>query len=354
MIPHFSKIHNFFKLNGRNHYTKEDLFYVAYSYIKEGISYEKEIGMFLLDWLDDKKTIFVETSGTTGIPKKIEVEKQAMVESAIATGNFFELEPGNSALNCLPCRFIAGKMMLVRAMILGLHLDIVSPNGNPIRKIEKVYDFAAMVPMQVEKAFKDKNFKLIKTLIIGGVKPSKKLVKTLKEKKETTVYETYGMTETLTHIAAKPIHEETFKALPGVIFSTDDRNCLCIQVERISDTEIKTNDVVSIVSPTEFKWLGRVDNVINSGGIKLYPEEIEEKLQTAIENRFFIYSEPNEQLGEQVVLVIESDKEQQEPAFELLDSYEKPKKCYFIAEFEETASGKVNRKKTFEKIKAEV
>ena len=124
--PTYDKIHSKFKLNG-NKYDQEELKEVAYSLIKEGEPFEKIAGNFLLDWLDEKDYIKVQTSGSTGIPKIIELSKQAMVNSCIATGNFLKLKPENTALHCLPCNFIAGKMMLVRAIILGLDMDLVEP-----------------------------------------------------------------------------------------------------------------------------------------------------------------------------------------------------------------------------------
>ena len=131
MTPKYNKVHNRFKLNGL-HYNHEDLKEVAYSLIKEGEAYEKVTGNFLIDWLNDHDYLFVNTSGATGEPKRIRLKKQAMVNSAIATGDYFGLEPGDSALDCLPSHYIAGKMMLVRAMILGLEIDHVEPSAHPL------------------------------------------------------------------------------------------------------------------------------------------------------------------------------------------------------------------------------
>lgn len=345
--PHYSNIHNRFTLNG-NHYDKDSLFEVAYSYIKEGLPYEKELGMFLLNWLDDNDFIVTQTSGTTGRSKNIKISKQAMVNSAIATGDFFKLEPGNTALHCIPTKFIAGKMMLVRAFILGLEIDIVSPHGNPIKNTKKHYDFTAMVPLQVEKALK--NIDQIKILLIGGAKPPTALLEQLKGRK-VKVYETYGMTETITHIAAKTLNEEFFKSLPGVTFSVDERGCLQITSKRISAEPIITNDLVELKNNKSFKWVGRVDNLINSGGVKLFPEQIEDKLQDKIQQRFFIASKPDEKLGEAVILVLESDNNTiDNEVFSLLEPYEKPKAVYNISKFEETPTGKIKRNEIIKKL----
>ena len=136
MTPDYTKVHARFKLDNVS-YNHEDLMEVAYSYVKEGLYYQQKLGDFLLDWLDDKDYIIVRTSGSTGKPKKLKIKKQAMVNSAIATGDFFELNPGDKVLHCLPSNFIAGKMMLVRAIVLGLELDMVEPAAWPLLDYEK-------------------------------------------------------------------------------------------------------------------------------------------------------------------------------------------------------------------------
>lgn len=347
MIPHYNKIHNRFKIKGF-HANQSDLLRIAYSFIKEGETYEKEIGLFLLDWLDNNDFIITKTSGTTGKPKEIKIKKQAMVHSALATGDFFKLKPGNTALHCLPCQYIAGKMMLVRAIILGLELTLVNPKGDLFLNDTKVYDFVAMVPLQVENSLEDLH--QIKKLIIGGAKPSRKLIEILKSQTTTEVFETYGMTETITHIAAKNIQDDLFKVLPNISISKDERDCLVIEAPRITSEKIVTNDIIEISENNNFKWLGRIDNVINSGGVKLFPEQIEKKLEAVISERFFITSEEDEKLGYKAVLVIENKSEAIENLnFDCLDKYEKPKEIYLVSEFVETETGKVNRRETFKK-----
>ncbi|MBD0824542.1 AMP-binding protein [Aestuariibaculum marinum] len=353
MVPTFKNIHLKFKVNGF-HYSREYLIELAYDFVKEGKSFEREVGDFLFDWLDDNETIKVKTSGSTGTPKIVELSKQAMVNSALATGDFFDLVPGNKALLCLPATYIAGKMMLVRAMILGLELDIVEPSSNLEFDKNKDYDFCAMVPMQLEKVL-DK-VDNVKTIIIGGAPVSNSLktsIQTLKAK----VFETYGMTETVTHIALKPVNNTSnskphFKVLPGVTISQDDRDCLVIEAPKLCQEKIIANDIVKIHSEMEFEWLGRFDNVINSGGVKLFPEQIEAKLQSKIRNRFFVASEPNKELGEQLILVIESESNKlNSEVFSTLDKFEKPKAIYAVKKFTETSSGKIQRKNTLALIK---
>jgi O-succinylbenzoic acid--CoA ligase len=342
----YENVHNRFKLNGF-HLDKDDLCRVAYSFIKEGEDFEKPVGDFLLDWFDGKSYIEMQTSGTTGTPKIISVSKQAMVNSALATGDFFELQPGNKALHCLPVKYVAGKMMLVRAMILGLDLDFVAPSSNPLRNNETDYDFVAMVPLQAQNSIQE--LKKVKKLIVGGAKVNNALEKQL-VKLKTQSYETYGMTETITHIAAKKVGEKAFTVLPHVTISYDDRNCLVIHAPRISEEVIVTNDIVELMNENQFVFLGRIDNVINSGGIKLIPEQIEEKLTGKIEARFFIASKVDKELGEKVVLAIEGKKQNlDESIFSVLDKYEKPKEIIFISKFKETANGKIMRKESLKK-----
>ena len=341
--PTYENVHNQFKLNGF-HLDREDLCRVAYSFIKEGEEFEKPVGDFLLDWFDSKSYIEMLTSGTTGTPKTISVSKQAMVDSALATGDFFDLQPGNKALQCLPVKYVAGKMMLVRAMILGLDLEFVAPSSHPLRDNEIDYDFVAMVPLQSQNSLQD--LKRVKKMIVGGATINKSLEKQLL-KLPTEVYETYGMTETITHIAARKLGEKAFTVLPNVTISYDDRNCLVIHAPRISPEVIMTNDIVELVNENQFIFLGRMDNVINSGGIKLIPEQIEEKLASKIHQRFFITSKTDKELGEKVVLVVEGEKHDLDNSFyETLDKYERPKEIIFIPRFKETGTGKILRKET--------
>ncbi len=334
-------VHNKFKLNGY-HLTKDDLCRVAYSFIKEGEEFEKPVGAFLLDWFNDNSYLEMSTSGTTGVPKIIKIEKQAMINSAIATGDFFNLEPGNSILNCLSVKYIAGKMMFIRAFILGLEMDFVAPSSHPMDRIDKTYDFAAMVPMQAENSL-DKLHQ-IKKLIVGGVKMCNPLQNKLLQS-STEVYETYSMTETVTHIAARKIGENAFTIFPNMDISQDNRNCLVISAPSLNVEKIVTNDIVEIVAPNKFKWLGRYDTIVNSGGVKLIPEQIEAKLTPHIKQRFFLAGFPDDTLGEMLVILIEGEKYDLDTTiFENLDKYEKPKQIIFVPHFLETETNKVKRK----------
>ena len=339
----YQNVHNLFKLNGF-HLNRNDLCRVAYSFIKEGEEFEKSAGDFILDWFDNKSYIEMNTSGTTGTPKLIRVDKQAMVNSALATGDFFELEPSDKALHCLPTKYIAGKMMFVRGFILGLEVDFIAPSSHPLLYNDTKYDFVAMVPLQAQNSLSA--LKNVKKMIVGGAKMSKILESGL-SKLNSKVFETYGMTETITHIAAKEVGERAFSVLPNIQITTDDRNCLVIDAPLISNEQICTNDIVELVGENQFVFLGRMDNIINSGGIKLIPEKIEEKLSDKIESRFFVTSTEDADLGEKLILVIEGKKQTLDTTiFDSLDKYEKPKEVFFVSQFIETANGKIKRKET--------
>lgn len=356
-----TEIHSDFRLNGIA-FTKKELKEVGYSLVKAGDPHEVHIGDFLMDWLNDKPTVTVQTSGSTGIPKQVEIQKRFMVNSAQATKRFFNLKGGQSALLCLPSNFIAGKMMLVRAMVLGMELDYVEPSSNPLENLEKSYDFCAMVPLQLENSLN--KIKQIKTLIIGGA-PISAILKKRVQNKPTSIFETYGMTETVTHIAARAINDKkqkpkepvrnVFRTLQNVKISVDARQCLVIDCPNVAEQAVVTNDVVYIVSESEFEWLGRYDSIINSGGIKLYPERIEEKLAAIISNRFMVAGIPHEKLGQKLVLIFEGDTDseallQKMKSLKTLDKFEVPKEIFKVSKFMETENGKIKRKKTLDKI----
>lgn len=343
--PTYSNVHNKFKLNGA-HLSADDLCRVAYSFIKEGDDFEKPVGNFLLDWFDEKDYIDMLTSGSTGIPKTIRVLKQSMVNSAIATGNYFDLSPGDKVLNCLPVKYVAGKMMFVRSFILGLDMEFVAPSAFPLRKNEFDFDFAAMVPLQAQNSLSALH--KIKKLIVGGAKINAQLEKELLQL-PTRCFETFGMTEAVSHIAAKKIGEKAFTALPHVKISQDERNCLVINAPDVVSHKIVTNDLVELLSGNQFIFLGRMDNLVNSGGIKLIPEQIEAKLHASIPQRFFAIGVSDADLGEKLILVIEGEKyDFDKTLFDVLSKYEKPKDIIFVSKFKETPNGKVIRRGSLE------
>lgn len=349
-------VHKDFQLNGNSFSSKEEL-------LEFSKTISKEVSTFIADWLSMNNSIQVKTSGSTGTPKDIFLKKEYMKNSALATADFFELYEKTKALCCLPIDFIAGKMMLVRAMTLGWHLDVIEPSSNPLENIEKRYDFSAMVPLQLRNSLD--RIHLVNKLIVGGGVVSPQLENSI-QGLPTKVYATYGMTETITHIAVKKLNqgsslrEETskqsfYKILPNITISLDDRSCLVINAPKISDEKIITNDVVEILFETEFIWKGRYDNVINSGGVKLHPEEIERKLSPYINSRFFVAGIPDEKLGEKLILIIEGEKDnvisnEVRNLKNILTKFEIPKEVYFVSEFVETSTKKIQRQKTLDSI----
>jgi len=352
------EVHQSFKLNGYA-YTNEELKMAAYGIKKNGELYEQEVGRFLIDWLSELPYLELQTSGSTGIPKKIKVYKAQMVNSALATGTFFKLAADATALLCLSANYIAGKMMLVRAMVLGWRLDVVPYRANPLDNVYRRYDFCAMVPLQLDNSLN--RLHLIKKLIVGGGSVTTGLENQLQSVK-TKVYETYGMTETVSHIAARRLNPNKktkkgkgfFKILPNVTITTDTRDCLVIKAPKHCNGTVVTNDIVAIHTYKKFEWKGRFDNVVNSGGVKLYPESIETKLQLLIAQRFFVCGIPDDSYGERLILIIEDvyqDSAKERIIMEIsrtstLAKYEKPKEIHFLSKFVETPTGKIQRVKT--------
>jgi O-succinylbenzoic acid--CoA ligase len=354
MLKVENPFHSAFKLQGKSFQTANEL-----------IDFSKEISVevsdFLTDWFDAKSFVEVKTSGSTGNPKIIQLQKKQMINSAKATGDYFNLPENTTALLCMSPNYIAGKMMLVRALTYGWHLDILEPTSNPLKNSDKNYDFSAMVPMQLHNSLP--GIHKIKKLIVGGGTVSNELLSKIQEVK-TEIFATYGMTETITHIAVKRInqsrHDELvsashYKTLPNIIIAVDHRGCLLIDAPSISEEKVITNDLVELISPTEFKWLGRIDNVINSGGIKLITEQIEEKLAEIIENRFFVAGKKDEILGEKLILICEGIKNEnllnKIKCLGTLSAYEIPKEIYFLEKFMETETNKIDRAKTLEFLK---
>ncbi|MBT0608540.1 AMP-binding protein [Aequorivita echinoideorum] len=345
--------HKNFRLNGNAFASAEELIGFAEKLQFSKQEFEIAIGKFIAEWLSEESYILVKTSGSTGIPKQIELPKKNVANSARATIGYFNLYENTTALLCLPAEFIAGKMMLVRAMLAGWDLYSVEPGREPLKNLNIHFDFAAMVPYQAFHSLS--HLKKIKKMIVGGGAVPKSLEASF-QKVPTRIFATYGMTETISHIAIRPINgpekSMVYAALPKVKFSLDSRDCLQIIAPEINEQTVVTNDVVELISDTSFKFLGRIDNVINSGGIKIFPEAVEEKLSDYIIFPFFIASEKDVALGERIILVVESENEDTDysEVFKILSAYEKPKKIYTIKNFVYTETGKVKRAETLGSI----
>ncbi len=325
--------------------------------IKDTISQmKKAVSKFIIHWHSKEPDILVRTSGSTGKPKTMRLSKKSMKESARLTGEFLNLKKGDRALLCLPIDFIAGKMMAVRADVIGMKLIAVKPSSNPLKTIDAEFDFAAMTPMQVYNILNTGNgyekLNRIKNLIIGGGDIGHNLLQRIRKLNNKT-YHTYGMTETITHVAMKkltgPVPDKHFKALKNITFEKDGRDCLVINAPHISKDKIITNDIVELFDNTGFDFKGRFDNMINTGGIKVFPETVEKKLSKYIRGRFIIAGLPDEKLGEKVVLIAgQSNTDISTDIFSRagLTKYETPKEIHYIKLFRETETGKIDRIET--------
>ncbi len=274
-----------------------------------------------------------------------------MVNSAKMTGRFLELKKGDTAFLCLSPETIAGKMMIVRALVLELRLIVGDISSAPLLNLSEHIDFAAMVPLQVSTSLErtPDALKAIRKIIIGGAPVSSTLADSF-HAFPNEVYQTYGMTETISHIAMRDLkgNDPSFQLLPGISISTEDQ-CLVISAPHLGVNDLKTNDLVSINEHGNgFQWLGRKDFVINSGGIKIHPEVIEDRLSRMIRAPFFSIGIPDDKLGERHVLCIESDETDftKSDFKEILSPYETPGAVYFFDKFVYTTSGKINRPET--------
>lgn len=321
---------------------------------------------FCRDWLNEETEFTLHTSGSTGKPKPINILRKQMVASANNTIKALGLEENDRFLVCINTAFIGGKMMLVRGLELGANLVVVEPSGNPLAEISEneKYDFVALVPLQLQNimaqnANKKAVLNKMKAVIVGGAPVSKGLEREIGSL-DCPIYSTYGMTETVSHIALKRLNgnekSDFFEVLPNVEVSKNEVGCLVIRSEVTNNEKIITNDLVEFISPTKFRWLGRADNILNTGGIKVQLEEIElqiEQLLTELEVplNFAIIPISDEKLGQKIVLFLETES----LGFDLkhkilslskqqLGKFKSPKEIRILRKFPLTSSGKIDRK----------
>ena len=273
---------------------------------------------FLAQWNDTSDVIEVHTSGSTGKPKRLLVEKRRMVNSARITCDFLGLKEGDTALLCMPLDYIAGKMVVVRSLVSHLHLISVMPSSHPLKDVTQPIDFAAMVPLQVYSSMQEpaerERLLSIRHLIIGGGAIDDSLESQLQQFPN-AVWSTYGMTETLSHIALRRISGDNsslwYSPLDGVDVSLSSDSCLEIYAPQVNPEKLHTNDIAELRTlpdgSKEFRILGRKDNVIDSGGIKIQAEEVERLLRPHLSCGFMITKVSDARLGEAVTLLVESD-----------------------------------------------
>lgn len=340
-------------LNGKPYTQKEIHQLMAEKLSNAGLpEWERELYAFLQEWFSPSPTIKAQTSGSTGKPSIVELSRKVMISSALRTIEYFSLKEGDRALLSLPCRYIAGKMMVIRAIVGKMDLMTVDPSLESGLLAENTFDLGAMVPNQVVKLLESdsgiRKIENIRNLLIGGSSIQATLeaqVSRLKNK----VVSSYGMTETASHIAIRtlsgPCRSEIYECLPGITVSLGENDCLQVHVP--GQGSLQTKDMAELISPTAFKILGRADDVIISGGIKYWPEAIEKKLEGVIEGRYVISAVPDDKLGEQLVLVVEAKATPveglQQIIEEILPPFERPRQICFLDPFPQTANGKIKR-----------
>lgn len=319
-------------------------------------AWEREIYQFAA-WLtgDDETPMIFNTSGSTGTPKSIVFSKQEVLESAMRTTRYFHLHSDQQFFLCLPAAFVSGRMMIARAWACGANLILVKPTLNPFKNNQAFgkIDFAAFTPPQIAEAIKEGNktdLEKIKTIIIGGGDINISLQSILLDMSN-NIYQTYGMTESLTHVAVKRISrpaDDYYQSVSSdIYFSTGAENSLIVHV---NNKKLFTTDQVRLLNPQSFIWLGRADHVINSGGLKIHPEQIEIVIIKAgilNENRFYVSSVTDTQWGERPCLISLDDisADQLKAINQILEKHHQIKKVIRVKEFEYTPTGKLIRKK---------
>ncbi|WP_421830811.1 AMP-binding protein [Larkinella sp.] len=330
-------------------------------------AYEAKAIAFCREWLSGQSVFTLHTSGSTGTPKPITLSRRQMRSSAVLTGHTFGLVPGDRALVCLHVDYIAGVMMLVRGLELGLVMTVVEPSSNPLRTLDpgtEPVDFAAFVPLQMHTMLDHPVHSLpilnrMKAILVGGAAVDRTLADRL-QTISAPVFSTYGMTETVSHIAVRringPDRTDVFEALKGVEIGVDARNCLFIKAAASDFETIQTNDVVELIDSFHFRLLGRADSTINSGGVKIQPERVEDVIaellaKEGVTPRFFVAGMPDERLGQQVVLFLEGTEwpESRHAAIKeavqlSIGPYAVPRKTVQVPVFPETPTGKIDRK----------
>ena len=308
---------------------------------------------FLQQWHDESPFVRVQTSGSTGAPKPMLAEKRRMEASARITCRFLGLQRGDTALLCLPLDYIAGKMMVVRALTCGLRLVSVEPSSHPLATLTEAVDFAAMVPLQVWNSLQTeeerRRLAAIGHLIIGGGAIDDALARELLTFPN-AVWSTYGMTETLSHIALRrlngPDASEWYTPFEGVSLDTDADGCLVIDAPAVCGKRLRTNDLAELNDSGCFRILGRKDNVVCSGGIKIQIEEVEQRLRPHLQAPFCISKRKDPVLGEALVLLTEeaATAHIQACCHEVLPRYWQPRHCISVSHIPLTATGKIARK----------
>ena len=324
------------------------------------------------NWLIGQQQFTLHTSGSTGPPKPITFSREQIKRSAHRTLKTFDLRPGDALLACLNPKFVAGMMMLVRALEGGLSLTIQSPGSISLHGLstQQFMDFASFTPTQIERILNEspKQLSYIRKILIGGAGLHSDLEKKLKQV-TAQIFHSYAMTETLTHTAIRKIEPNensmTFHALDDVRYETDRSSCLIIHDSLLGIQGLKTNDIVELLNDTSFIWKGRLDNVVNSGGIKIQLEPTEQQIRRLFQRiklstPFCLVARPDPKLSQKLILLIENDSELPD-ANDLLNllkdelpRYHAPKAIVVVRKIFMTANGKIDRHKNTELLNQKI
>ncbi|MEY3398701.1 MAG: hypothetical protein RL220_1295 [Bacteroidota bacterium] len=337
-------------------FSKSDLELWCWNRLPEVEPWERSHLMVILQWLGPGSVMEVRTSGSTGEPRTMELSKEMMTHSARTTASVLGLPAASRVLLCLPSEYIAGKMMIIRALVNRWQLTWIKPSEDPFAGIRQTFDLTALTPVQTLAclASEDSMFHRLKCCLIGGQRISGPLTAALQSSKVRCI-ETYGMTETASHIALReingPSQSDFFAPLPGVSLSLDDRSCLVIDAPRWNLHNLITNDVVESGQGGGFRFVGRADFVINSGGIKIHPEQLERKVRHLIQGRYFVMGIPDDKRGEKVALFIESEEPESIDVLKLisafreeLNPFERPRFISIVPKIDHTATYKLKRR----------
>lgn len=332
----------------------------AQEYPIPATEFEKQVFDFCQKWKKGKANFQFMTSGSTGSPKAIQISREAMIASAKMTGEWLQIKPNDVALVCLPIHYIAGSMVLVRALELNLQLIVVEPCTNPFKDLPPIsIQIASFVPNQWHSILKDgidlpSYFSKAKGVLLGGAALNPTMV-TQTTNFQFPIYATYGMTETVSHVAHQmlsPTFSYCYKILPAVEFEIGINNCARFKGVVTGQQWVQTNDIVELIDSNYFKVLGRVDRVINSAGHKIQAEKVEHEIASLFSERsIFISGVPDEVLGQKAVLFIEglgmvNESLMNQKSLPALMSWEIPKQVVYLSKFETTQSGKIDRLKS--------
>lgn len=326
-------------------------------FIDSDATLQSQASLFLEKW-NNNSPFQIKSSGTTGEPQLHTFNKNQLIQSAQASIAALGIDSQIRALLCLPLSSVGGLMLMARSLVGDFELFIQLPKSRPLQYQQEKIDFIAMVPTQLQQSLKfDINqLRNCSKILVGGGQLSPEIIAAC-QAANLQVWQSYGMTETLSHVALRkvsPTEDRNFKGLPGIQFSSQN-GCLVISYPALQEQQIITKDIVNIEQTNCFQWLGRADNAINSGGFKIIPELLENKLQKYFNESFYITALPDPKWGEDVVIVFEGTKLPILPDFEQigLKKEEIPKKYVLIPVFDRTETQKIKRKETIQFISNE-